>query len=93
MKVTRTCACCGNEYSYCLKDAKHSDDMWRNAFDTTMCRDVFKILSAYSAEIATAEEVIAVVNSFGVTDYSIFKASIATKLNNIAAQITEDVAE
>ena len=85
MRYTRTCACCGAEYSFCTLDVKSNGDKWRFAYDSEMCRDIFHVLSDHSTGTATAEEVVSTLERYDVTDYSIFKPSIQAHIERVVA--------
>lgn len=85
MKSIRHCACCGKQYVYCPSDSPDGRDMWRMAFDTEICRDVFHILADCSSGNMTKDEATDAIKAKDLADLSIFKDSIRQQIEALIA--------
>lgn len=83
-KDTRICKACGATYEYCPKCQKYArlpQWMWR--CDTEECNEIFETLSAYNMGVGSKDAIKIAIDKFGITNYSKFNDSIATKLREL----------
>jgi hypothetical protein len=84
MGFKRICHTCGKEYDYCPNCAAYEAlPKWKTNWDTEECKDVWNIIIRYNTEGIPASEVQAVLDSYGVANYSKYNAQISTALEKI----------
>lgn len=86
MAKKRTCICCGSEYEYCPNCNNLTlYPKWMMEFDKAECKELFNTLSGYGMGIFKKDDVKAVLNKYGVEDYSKYNEEISKQLNEIFA--------
>ena len=93
MKNLRKCYTCGAEYDYCPSCSGGGPE-WKLLWDKEECKDIFEAISAYNLDLATADEVKAVLDEYGVKSYTGFRANIRKDLQKIvpaSGQKTVDI--
>lgn len=84
MASKRICRTCGAEYEYCPGCARSAGKPeWMLLWDTEKCRSIYKMLSAYNMNLATAEEVEDLLKAHNVTNYNEFLPDIKRQLQKI----------
>lgn len=90
MAKERKCLTCQKVYNYCPNCGQYSSyPTWMVEFDTESCKELFNAISGYNMGIIDANGVKDVVRKYNITDFSIYKKSIADKLKEICGK--EDV--
>lgn len=91
MAKTRKCIACEREYKYCNNCREYASyPTWMAEFDTEACRDIFDVMSGYNMGILNEDKVKEVVDKHNITDFSIFKESIRTKLEDMFKPVVEE---
>lgn len=87
MAYKRICRVCGKEYEYCPNcTAFATQPKWRMNWDSEMCKAVWDIIVRYNTEHISKDEVKAVLDSYGIENYSVFNKMIASELKKIFAE-------
>lgn len=84
MSFKRVCHTCGKEYDYCPRCGRFASlPRWMFNWDTQECKDVFQALTDYNMGLSTKKDLKAVLDSYGVEDYSKYSESIQKQLTKI----------
>lgn len=82
----RYCYCCGAEYEYCPTCRQYaSQPKWRALYDTEECKAIFDVLSGYSIEVYSKDDVVSVLNKYNIKEFGKYKPKIAGKLLEIVS--------
>lgn len=93
MSKTRTCIACQNSYQYCPHCGDYARyPKWMNEFDTEACKELFNVISGYNMGIFEKNDVKKVVDKYEIKDFSVYKESIANKLNELFSEPVVEVA-
>ena len=84
MSKIRECICCSKSYRYCPSCGEYVNyPIWMAEFDSDVCHEIFNVVSGYNMGVMTKSDVKKVIDKFKIKDFSIFKDSIANKLNEL----------
>ncbi len=84
MALKRICYTCGREYEYCPTCAGFkTKPRWMCNWDSEECKDVFQVLTANSFGDASKDDVKAVLDKYGVKDYSKYQPSIQAHIEKV----------
>ena len=93
MSKTRTCIACQNSYQYCPHCGDYARyPKWMNEFDTEACKELFNVISGYNMGLFKKDDVKKVVDKYEIKDFSVYKESIANKLNELFSEPVIEVA-
>lgn len=82
----RYCYCCGAEYEYCPTCRQYaSQPKWRALYDTEECKAIFDVLSGYSIEVYSKDDVVSVLDKYNIKEFGKYKPKIAEKLSEIVS--------
>lgn len=84
MSKERKCLTCLTSYRYCSNCGEYSKyPRWMNEFDKESCKELFNAISGYNIGIMKKDDVKQVVDRYEIKDFSVYKESIANKLNEL----------
>ena len=93
MSKTRICIACQNSYQYCPNCGDYVRyPKWMNEFDTEACKELFNVISGYNMGLFKKDDVKKVVDKYEIKDFSVYKESIANKLNELFSEPVIEVA-
>ena len=88
MAKEKTCLFCGTSYNYCPTCREYSRyPLWMSSFDTERCHDMYEVMGGYVMGIKTKEDIQAVLDKHGITDYSVFSKKLQAKLETILCNV------
>ena len=91
MAKERICLACQKSYKYCNNCREYASyPTWMVEFDTESCKDLFDVMSGYNMGIYDKDKVKEVIDKHNITDFSIYKESIRTKLTDMFSPAVEE---
>lgn len=89
MAEKKKCMVCGTTYSFCSHCTNVTvDDLWRNSYCSTDCRDIFKLCRRYNGKDISADEACELLEQYHYADKDI-KEPVKSKINEILSQRTK----
>lgn len=91
MANNRICLTCGKAYEYCGSCPNSLNlPVWKNLFDTEICKTVFETASDYAQKVITKESAKSKLSYRDISDTTMFKEKINKLLDEIFKEETDE---
>lgn len=91
MANNRICLTCGKAYEYCGSCPNSLNlPVWKNLFDTEICKTVFETASDYAQKVITKESAKSKLSYCDISNTTMFKEKINKLLDEIFKEETDE---